>query len=249
MEPSITALLMLAAATVVGAAVQAITGFGFAILAAPVFLAVLDSVEAVPLLAALHVVQSAMLVPALWSRVPKPLFRRLILGAGVGCPLGLMLFASLDVGGLKLAAGAAILVAAALLYVRSRRGVVQSSRLADPREPIVAGVMSGALTALLVMPGPPLMILLMRQPLSAEMARALSLTFFAICYVAVTLMNVGLGTLTRAAWPTAAVLVLPVILGTIGGRRLAPLLPERHFMVALHLLLLVAGIGTIVSAL
>ena len=249
MDPSATALLALAAATLVGAAVQAITGFGFAILAAPVFLAVLNSTEAVPLLAALHIVQSAMLVPRLWSKVPAQLFRWLMLGAGIGCPLGLMLFSSLDVRGLKLAAGVTILVASALMYLRSRRRLAPRPQDGGTLEPVAMGVMSGALTALLVMPGPPLMILLMRKPLPPETARALSLTFFAACYVAVTLMNLGLGTLTLASAPTAMQLVLPVIAGTIGGRKLAPLLPARHFMAALYMLLVLAGLGAIVSAL
>lgn len=249
MEPSGLALLALAAATLVGAAVQAITGFGFAILAAPVFLAVLDTIEAVPLLAALHIVQSAMLLPSLWAKVPVQLFRRLLLGAGIGCPLGLMLFSSLDVRGLKLAAGAAILVVSALLYVRSRGRAVSPPQDGGNLEPVAAGVMSGVLTALLVMPGPPLMILLMRQPLPPETARALSLTFFAACYVAVTAMNLATGTLTSASWRTAIALVAPVVAGTIAGRQLASRLPERHFMAALYLLLVLAGVGAIASAL
>ncbi len=249
MEPSSLALLALAAATVAGATVQAITGFGFAILAAPVFLAVLNSTEAVPLLAALHIVQSAILVPWLWPRVPRLEFRRLLLGASLGCPIGLLAYAGLGVRGLKLAAGVVILAASVQLYMRSSRRTAPVPPPQGPAATIAGGFMSGALTALLVMPGPPLMVLLMLRPLPAEAARALSLTFFAACYLAVTIMNMAAGTLTAGSWRTIALLAPPVIVGTIAGRRIAPLLSERHFMAALYLLLVLAGLGAIASAL
>lgn len=248
MDPSLLGLVALAAATLLGAAVQAATGFGFAILAAPVYLAVLNSAEAVPLLAALHVVQSAMLVPRLWSHVPRTEFRLLMLGAAVGCPLGLLLFLGLDVRGLKLVAGVVILVATALMYIRSRRGSAPQGEAAGPTLTTATGVVSGALTSLLVMPGPPLMLLMMRKPMEPAAARALSLTFFAVCYVAVTAMNVAAGSLRAVAWATAAALVLPVIAGTILGMRLLSLLPARHFMAVLYVLLALAGIGAIASA-
>lgn len=248
MDPSPLALLALAAATLAGAAVQAATGFGFAILAAPVYLAVLESTEAVPLLAALHVVQSAMLVPALWSRVPRHQFGRLMLGAAIGCPLGLLLYHSLDVRGLKLVAGVVILLATALMYIRSRGRLVPAEHAAGGAAQLATGAVSGALTALLVMPGPPLMVMLMRRPLPPEAARALSLTFFAACYVAVTLMNVATGSLTNASWGAAALLVGPVVVGTIAGLRLFRYLPARHFMAVLYVLLVLAGFGAIASA-
>lgn len=249
MELSSLALLALTAATLIGAAVQAATGFGFAILAAPVYLAVLNSAEAVPLLAALHIVQSLMLVPGVWPQVPRTALWRLIAGAAAGCPLGLLLYRGLDVRGLKLVAGIVILAATGLMYVRSRRGVGQVTDVVGPAPGMATGVVSGALTALLVMPGPPLMIMLMHRPMPPEAARALSLTFFAACYVGVTVMNVAVGTLPASSWRMGALLVVPVLAGTVLGLRILPLLPPRHFMAVLYVLLVLAGVGAIASAL
>ena len=249
------ALALLAAGALAGAAIQAATGFGFAIVAAPVFLAVLESTAAVPILVALHVVQSAVLVPRVWAGVPWPAFGRLALGAGVGCPLGLWLFRALEVRQLKLATGVVILAVAALLALRRRRpsgGHADgrgAGRRAAAASTVATGAAAGALTAILVMPGPPLMIHLLRHPIPHEAARALSLTFFAACYVAVLVAHVAAGSLDRDALPVLSLLLVPVLIGTALGLHLAPMVAARHYALMLNLLLLTAGLGAIISAL
>jgi uncharacterized membrane protein YfcA len=246
------ALLALAAA--MGAAVQAATGFGFAVLAAPVYLAVLDSTAAVPILVALHVVQCAFLVPRVWGSVPWHTFLHLAVGAAVGCPLGLWLFSALDVRQLKLAAGILILVATGLLIRRRSRPIrpqnAADSSVAHPASAtIVTGALAGALTAVLVMPGPPLMVHFLHRPLPQEPGRALSITFFAACYVAVFAAHIMSGTLTPNAWGLVPWLVLPVLAGTAAGIWGARWLSDRHFAAAIYVLLVAAGLGALLSAL
>ncbi len=256
MPPDIAEWLVLATAVAAGAAVQAATGFGFAILAAPVFLAVLNSTSAVPILVALHVVQCIVLVPRVAGGVPWPLFRPLVLGALLGCPLGLLVFHALDVRLMKLAIGVIILFVAAMLAWRRLRpairdagtsttSAIQRSRLALG----FTGALSGALTAVLVMPGPPLMVHMLRHPLPPAAARSLSILFFAGCYVAVLLAHVATGSLVSEDWRTILRLTVPVLAGTFAGLRLAPWLAERHFAPVLTALLLLAGLGALWSAL
>jgi len=252
----ITDWLVLAAAVAAGAAVQAATGFGFAILAAPVFLAVLNSTAAVPILVALHVVQCLVLVPRISGSVPWPQLRGLGLGALVGCPLGLVVFHALDVQLMKLAIGVTILFVAAMLTWRRLRPVIRSpdASAVDPshrsRLPLgVTGALSGALTAMLVMPGPPLMVHLLRHPLPPAPARSLSIMFFAGCYVAVLLAHVMAGSLGSEDWRTILRLTVPVLVGTYAGLRMAPWLAERHFVPVLNGLLFLAGLGALWSAL
>ena len=254
MEPALPAIVALTLATALGAGVQAATGFGFAVLAAPVFLAALGSTTAVPILVALHVIQSALLVPRVWRAVPSSELLRLLAGAVVGCPVGLALFRVLDLGQLKLAAGAVILLSAALLAVRRLRvSAGATAPVPAPRDPPAAmlaltGALSGALTALLVMPGPPLMVALMQRPMAATAARALSLSFFAACYVAVLAMAMAGHQLDGTSWRTVAKLSPAVVVGTFAGLGLAHRLSDGQFLAALNILLVLAGVGAIVSA-
>lgn len=241
-------LALLSAATLGGACIQAATGFGFAIIAAPIFIAVIGSTTAIPILVALHVVQSALLVPRLLPQVSRWHLRRLIAGGVIGCPLGLWIFASLSVATLKLAIGIVILAVVALLIVR-RLGATGPTAVRARTGPLVAtGALAGAMTAVLVMPGPPLMVYFLRQRQSPDLIRATSLTFFALCYVGVALASIAAGALDRSAWVMLAWLSPAVVAGTFAGLALFPRLTARRLELAVLALLLLSGLGALASA-
>ena len=247
-------LAVLAAATFAGALVQAASGFGFAIVAAPVFLAATGATWSISLLVALHVVQSAMLAPAVWREAPPVALRRLLAGAVLGCPVGLALFLWADVRTLKIAVGVLILAVTALILARERglagapaRGSGATER--DGGAAVVTGAFSGAMTSLLVMPGPPLMVWLMGTSLGKAPSRALSLTFFAVCYVAVTLLNAAAGQLPPRVWGMVALLAPAVVVGTLAGSRIVRHISETAFRRVVLTLLVLSGLGAIWSAL
>lgn len=252
LEPA--AIAVLALATLAGAAIQAATGFGFAIIAAPFFLAVMNTSSAITLLVIVHLVQTVMLVPGLWRQAPRGYLLWLALGGLVGCPLGLAIFMALDVRGLKLAVGLAILMAAALLIARDL-GLLQ--RLLGPRGegsdrvwvPIGAGIGAGILTAVLVMPGPPLMVALMSARMSPAATRALSLTFFGGCYAAVIALQTTAGLVNAPILRLALMLAPATAIGTVLGARLSDKLSEGRFRAVVLALLALSGVGALVSAL
>ncbi|MDX2155197.1 MAG: TSUP family transporter [Hyphomicrobiaceae bacterium] len=253
-EPSLAGIASLAAGAAAGALIQAATGFGFAIIAAPVFLGVLESTTAIPILIALHIVQCVMVVPPAWSRAPRRELGRLVIGAAAGAPLGFLLLGHLDVRQLKLAAGSVILIAAALIAARRLLpppAAIPATQDGGARRgaAIATGAAAGALTALLVMPGPPLMIHLMCRPVAPDEARSLALTFFAVCYVAVLGLSLAAGKLGVAEWRLIGLLALPVVVGTVMGRGLARALADRYFAPVLNVLLVLAGLGALLSAL
>jgi uncharacterized membrane protein YfcA len=242
---------LLLAATFVGAFVQAATGFGFAILAAPAFLVVIGEKSAVPLLVLLHIVQSAMLVPSVWRQAPAGLLRSMLIGVAVGAPIGLMTFLWVDLGALKLLVGVVILAATALLVAREA-GLV--GRAAPPSADGPSGALAvgtgagaGFLTSLLVMPGPPLMVYLSAAPRPRQEARALSLTMFAVCYTFVALLNAVAGTIDRPVLESTAVLAAAVVAGTLAGSRTTHFIGEQTFRRAVLALLAASGAGAIWS--
>lgn len=243
------ALIALAAATFTGALVQAATGFGFAILAAPVFLAVLNSKSAIPLLIALHVVQSLMLAPAVLGTASRWHLNRLIAGAVPGTLAGIAIFHAVSVGSLKLMAGVVILAMLGLVLIGERRAALGGRAAAGVRHgsvrTAITGAIAAAMTVLLVMPGPPLMLHFMTERQPARFMRALSLTFFGLCYVALAIYHAAAGSYSGDDLGALVRLAPAVIVGTIAGRLLLPYLPERMVRVTVLALLGLAGAGAI----
>ena len=259
----ITTVALLVLGAVGGAVVQAATGFGFAIVAAPVFLAAMNSHAALQVLVVIHLVQTVMMLPSVWSLVPRQLFKALVVGAVVGSPIGLLFFMSLDVRALKLTVGVLILLFTALLIAREagwfarvapvdRRDPAAGDEIAaapPPAMAFVTGAISGAMTSLLVMPGPPLMLYLAGAPLPHARARALAISFFGLCYLFVTALNTFWAGMGDGVWWLALALVPAVYLGTLAGQRIARHVTQGSFRVAVLALLVLSGVGAIISAL
>lgn len=257
----VTSIVLLSAGAAAGALVQAATGFGFAIIAAPVFLAVMNSHAALQILVVIHLVQTVIMVPRIWGKVPKTLLSLLVAGALVGSPIGLSVFLALDVQLLKLSVGALILAVTALLIAREisahRRRAGQPIEIVDLEDPRVTpripafltGIGSGALTALLVMPGPPVMLYFAGRQGPPEQTRALAITFFGLCYLTVTILNAVWAGMGPQVWGLAALLGPAVVVGTMAGMRLASRLTHGSFRIAVFVLLVLSGVGAVVSAL
>ena len=247
-------LVLLALGTLGGALVQSATGFGFAIVAAPVFLAAMNSHAALQILVVIHLVQTAMMLRGVWSIVPMQLFKALVAGAVVGSPIGLVAFMSLDVRALKLTVGVLILLFTALLIAREvgwfRAAPATRSDPADEPPPLayLTGAVSGAMTALLVMPGPPLMLHLAHTPLPHATARALAIAFFGLCYLFVTALNTFWAGMGEGVWWLALGLAPVVYLGTLAGLRVSRYVTQGSFRVAVLVLLVLSGLGAIASA-
>lgn len=239
------------AAAFAGAFVQAAVGFGFALIAAPIFLAALQSGAAMQVLVAIHVVQSAMLVPGLWRKAPKELLYPMLAGSVAGFPLGLAVYVALDLNALKLAVGVVMLIFTALLVVRDAKWLAHWLSSSGRPNPIAAagvGASAGALTSVLVMPGPPLILYLAARRLGKLESRALSLTFFAFCYVAVTLLHAAWTGMSADTWTIAAVLSPAVIAATVLGNMLAHRLSEAWFQAAVLAVSFLSGAWAVWSS-
>ena len=253
-----SALAILLAVTLVGAGLQAALGFGFAILAAPIFLAVTGKSAAIQVLAALHVVLSLIVVPgALRSAEPR-LLAWLVAGSIVGFPAGIALFLALDVRLLKLLVGAAtVLFTLPLVWREFLAGaapqpappVSEGPLEFRPVTALAVGLISGVLTAILVMPGPIAVLYMASLGLAKDASRGTGLTFFGLCYVATTTLHALWGGMDRAAWETVGILAPAVVIGAIIGLLAVRRLSESRFRRTVVAVLLVSGGYVLLSAL
>jgi uncharacterized membrane protein YfcA len=235
-----------------GAVTQSAVGFGFALIAAPAFLFAIQSTSAIQVLLAAHLVQSAMLVPRLVRAAPHQILKPMLAGGAIGLPVGLALFAIIDLPKLQLLLGITMLIAAGLMLAREAGWFATAMPTGTSAHPpglsALVGACSGALTLLLVMPGPPLIIYLGNRPLTPVESRAVSMTFFAACYAAATILQVTVIGISAESWKTVAILVVPVALATWIGERQAQRLGPVGYRRALLAIMAISAVLAIWSA-
>jgi uncharacterized membrane protein YfcA len=239
--------IVLAATTFGAALLYAISGFGFAVLAAPLFLLFLDPAPAIQLVIILSTVQSIVVLRGLLPAIAPWLLLRLALGSLVGLPLGLLAFRYADPMVVRAAAGAMIFGFAILMAVSRRRsgqpgqGKPWTAFAMSPRLDLAAGAVSGIAGALVGQPGPPVLIYLLLAGATASTVRATLLAFFALSY-GVTLAShaVTIG-IPAPTWLAAAILIPFAFLGGLAGRPIGDRLGAEAFARLAIALLAVAG--------
>src|SRR6266478_8255371 len=152
--------VVLAATTFVAGLLYAVSGFGFAVVAAPLFLLFLDPGRAIQLVIIISTALSIAVVRGLLPAIAPWLLLRLALGSLVGLPLGLVAFRHADPILVRVAAGAMIFGFAILMAVSRRRsgqpgqGKHWTAFAMSPGFDLAAGAVSGFAGALVGQPWP-----------------------------------------------------------------------------------------------
>lgn len=107
------------------AALQAITGSGFAIAATPFLLLVIVSRESIIISSLLSFFIAVVMVPGIRQYTCIPLFKRLVIGSAAGAPLGLWLFVSLPIDTIKLIVAVVVLKVSVFAIWRCAASPVQ----------------------------------------------------------------------------------------------------------------------------
>ncbi|HEY4472745.1 MAG TPA: sulfite exporter TauE/SafE family protein [Stellaceae bacterium] len=237
----------MAATSFAAALLQAANGFGFAVLAVPLFLLFTDPVPAVQLVVIVTLALSAVVLPGMRDEVDRPLLLRLGIGAAFGLPLGLAGFGYADPVTVRAVIGVTILgFAGAIVASRVR---VRPMRVAmRPGRDLAAGVVSGIATALTGMSGPPVLIYLMLAGAAPRMVRATLFAFFAACYAATLGAYVATVGVPGAIWLTAASLVPFTWAGGLIGRRLGDRLGFKAATMLALVVLTATGLYTVAAA-
>ncbi len=241
----------LAAVAFFAATVQAATGFGFAIMAVPFFLLIMGSLSAIQVTAVINFVISLVLMRSLLKGAPRRLLLHLIAGSIVGFPIGLMAYKAADLNSMKLVVGAFITFFAVFLLIREwrmRRSDSLSPRsdgpdfTARPLPELAIGVISGAMSVALAMPGPVVVLYLLARHAGKQVSRAATLLLFGFSYGAVSLVHTLWGGMSGGSWLLAAKLVPFVVAGAIAGHFATRYLSEEHFRSVILTILIASGL-------
>ena len=246
--------IVLAATTFGSALLYAISGFGFAVLAAPLFFLFLDPARAIQLVIIISTVLSIVVLRGMLPAISPWLLLRLALGGLVGLPLGLVAFRYADPTLVRAVAGAMIFGFAILMAVSRRRsgqpgqGRHWTAFAMSPGRDLAAGAVSGIASALVGQPGPPLLIYLLLAGAAAQTVRATLLAFFALTYGVTLASHAATIGIPASTWLAAGILIPFAFLGGLAGLPIGDRLGAEAFALLAIALLAVAGAYTLGAA-
>ena len=143
-------LTLIALGVVLASLMRAFTGFGFALLAVPLFSFFLIPGDAVVTAALLTLAVSLVTYKAWWGQVPIGTFLPMILGSILGTAVGVLFLARFSPEQFQLWIGLTV-VAVCLLLARFQ----PRSTMATPTLSTGAGLLSGLMNGAFAIPGPP----------------------------------------------------------------------------------------------
>jgi uncharacterized protein len=236
------------AGVLAGAACHSATGFGFALVAAPIVVAALPPETAVSTVLLVGILTSLMTLTT-ERRVPSPLWgesAQIVAVGAVGAVAGALLLEALDRTTLQILVSVSVIAALATRALARRRGRPPAGRgwLAP------AGFAAGALTTTTTATGPPLLLYLFGRRIEAVRMRdtlsVLFASFNCIGLAAIAISHTGL-TLPRGTFLTA--LGAAALVGHLAGRPAFARLASGHYEQVVATLLLVSVVAGAIVAL
>jgi uncharacterized membrane protein YfcA len=217
---------VLIAITLIAAFVMGTLGFGFGLIAMPIYTLFIGVKVANPVMTLLMLVLEIVVVWPIRKHINlKPLLP-LLAGVVVGMPFGVWGLARLEEGILRLALAAIVIVY--LIYDLFFRSAKPKS-LPLPVG-FVLGVAAGAVTGAISLPGPLVLIYVSSLQMEKyELKASVVLMFMGFTLYKIPLLAVG-GLLTGQVFRLAGILAIPLLVGILIGMYVFEKIPGRLFI-------------------
>ena len=224
------------------AMVQSTTGFGFSLLAVPLLSLAIPTELAVVVAATLGTLTSSVQAVAERAHGDRPTIVRMLAGAAIGAPFGLLVLEVASNRQLKFGLAAVIIT----FLLINLRGITleRGSSGVD----VGAGVVSGVLNTSLSTNGPPLVMALHARHLAPSVFRGTISAVFAGTGVITLGLFLASGRYTSDARELLVVAVPTMVVGYLVGARLRPRIDPPRFRQAVMALLMVTAAITLVGA-
>ncbi len=234
---------LIVAAALLASTAQTVTGFGLALLLVPPVTLVLSPADAVAVALVLLIPSNALLALGEARALDGVAAVRLLAGAALGLPLGMLAIRAASPDALRLALAVAVVVTV-VVVVTGRPSLGRGTPTL-----VAAGVLTGALTTSLTANGPPTVLALQGRGVPPPAFRAtVGAVLGSSAVVGVALFALD-GRLDGDV-PRALLLALPAqLVGWRLGLLVRPLVPADWFRRAVLALLLVGAVVTALGAL
>ncbi|MFC5650568.1 sulfite exporter TauE/SafE family protein [Paenibacillus solisilvae] len=220
------------------AMIQTSTGFGFAIIAIPLFILLYPTHYAILLSVFLSLISSLTTLPRVVKDIDKLLLKRLLIGSLFGLPLGGLLYYTADVAWLKLIVGFAIILSALSIMIKIRFPLGDGKRI---------GFLSGFLTSSIGVPGPPIIFYLMSKNMDKNIFRGTSMAYYCVVYPASLAILLSIGRFHTDL--LLDLLLIPAIfIGQAFGSVLHKRINQTAFRRLTFILLVATGINSVIQS-
>jgi hypothetical protein len=236
-------VVVVCGAVFVAAATQQLSGFGYALMAVPLLSLVVGPKDAVALSALSGLAGTTLMAVRLRHRADRPVVRRLLVGAVVGMPLGIVLLRRVPADPLQVAVSVVVLLAVVLLATGFRL------RSESPRTEVAAGFVSGMINTSIGVGGPPVVLVLQAAETEQHAFRATTTRYFLLTNLISLPLFLASGVVASSTWALAVVAIPAALAGTLMFERVAFKVRTEHFRPLVLSLLVLSAIASLVSAL
>lgn len=220
---------------------QAITGFGLVIVAAPLLMFFYDPKIVVPVMLLLACSGNTVQAYLMRKKANLPLIGHLAIGVVLGVPIGFLVFDYVSSDTLKVWISTVVFLSLLIMQISHRH--IPESR----RNTIITGVCSGFSSMTTGMAGPPFLIYLAYTKMSAETFRATCFVFFLCCNSASLIGYLIGGHPLTAAFHEFVYLLPALAAGLSLGHALARFIPTSLLRRLIFFVLYAACLYTIWS--
>lgn len=227
-------IVALVVIVLVSSILQAATGFGFAIMAIPFLLLLLEPHDAIQLNIIACLLISLIMIYKIRKEINREILVRLIKGSMIGILPGLVLFIFLDVRPLKLFVSILILTITGLLVTKIN---FKRSNIKE----LMVGAFSGLLTTSIGLPGPPLMIYFAGAKVDKITIRGTTLAYFVFVSSMSLLLQFSMYHISTVVWLSTLWSIPFILLGVFLGQRLFVRLDQQLLQKIIYLLLFFTG--------
>lgn len=219
--------------------VQSVAGFGFALLAVPLMVMVIDLQSAVIISSFVGTLSNLLQSWQLRQNIDLKMAKRFLLATVVGSPAGLLLFVHANQSALKIVLGLSILFG---VFVLSRGLELQhASSWLD----WTMGALSGVLLMATSTNGPPLVFVLQARKIDASTFRAtLNMVFMVSGAFGLLLFGMA-GEVVRSDVNVAVIAVPAMVIGVILGIAIRQYVQQQLFKKIVLALLSVGGLSSL----
>ena len=197
--------------------IRAISGFGYALVATPLLMLVMEAKSVVVMIVIMGIITCVMVLFPLWRHIDLRRAAFMCLGSIFGIPLGAYLLSSLDPSIIKLTV-AIMVIPFSMLLLLGHSHHFQRDTLGCS----VAGFISGILGATTSLSGPPVVLFLLNQGLVTQRFVGTLAAYFLFIGVITTVAFSSLGLVTTDLIIKIAILLPALFLGTYVGIKVLP---------------------------